>query len=299
MQDSSDQTYSGYVAIVGRPNVGKSTLLNHMLRQKISITSRKPQTTRHNLLGIDTQGAHQAVYIDTPGIHARTDKALNRYMVANAKSALVGVDVIVMVLESGQWQAEDEAVLKLVAGHSVPIIGVLSKIDLLKDKTLLLPELQRLAELEVFTEMVPVCALRGEGIEDLRTCVFNYLPAGQHLFGEEEVTDKSERHLVEEIVREKVMRQLGDEIPHAATVVVIKFDAQPALVEIHAEVYVERAGQKSIVIGKDGARLKQIGEQARRDIEVLLDCKVMLHLWVKVRKGWTNDPRAMSRLGYD
>ncbi len=299
METNEQTSRCGYVAIVGRPNVGKSTLLNHVLRQKLSITSRKPQTTRHNLLGIDTLDEYQALYIDTPGIHARTERALNRYMVANAKGALQGVDVIVMVAECGVWKPEDEAVLNLVRAQSAPAIAVLSKIDLLAQKTAILPELERYAGFDRFAAIVPICALRAEGVEDVRQCVFEQLPVAPHLYGADEITDKSQRYLVEEIVREKVMRQLGDEIPHAATVVVIKFSETPQLTEIHAEIYVEREGQKRIVIGGQGSRLKQIGEQARGDIEKLLDSKVMLNLWVKVRKGWTNDPRLMSRLGYD
>ncbi len=293
----------GYVALCGRPNVGKSTLLNHILRQKISITSRRPQTTRYNVLGVDTHGNHQAVYIDTPGIHAKTGKALNRYMVEHAKSALRDVDLSLMVVEATRWTEEDEAVLKLIQGRGEAVAAI-TKIDLLQDKTELLPVMERLGQTGVFAEIVPVCALRDEGIEDLRRVVFSALPEGGHHFDADEVTDQTERRIVAEIIREKLMRQLGDEIPHSATVTVERFaadqkqDGSP-LTEIHANIYVERPSQKKIVIGRNGKRLKLIGELARADIEVLLDQQVMLHLWVKVRKGWTDDEQLMRRLGYD
>ncbi len=293
------EQFCGYVALLGRPNVGKSTLLNHIVRQKISITSRKPQTTRHNLIGVDTEGRHQAIYMDTPGIHQRTEKALNRFMVSNAKAALKDVDLRVLVVEAGKWQAEDQHVLDLLAAVPGENLAVLSKVDLLADKTLLLPEIERLHDSGLFTEVIPVSALKFDGVEDLRAQIFKRLPAGPHLFAEDEVTDQTVRHLVEEIVREKLMRQLGDEIPHSTAVLVERFVEEDGLTEIHADIYVERDGQKRIVIGKQGARLKLIGSEARKDIERLLDGKVMLHLFVKVRKGWTNSNRLLKRLGYD
>lgn len=299
MDSDAVESYCGYVALLGRPNVGKSTLLNHVLRQKISITSRKPQTTRHNLLGVDTEGTYQAIYMDTPGIHQRTEKALNRYMVANAKAALKDVDLRVMVVEAGKWQQEDQHVLELLTAAPGRNIAVLSKVDLVSDKTSLLPEIQRLDETGLFEEIIPMSALRFDGVESFREQVFKRLPDGPHLFAEDEITDQTVRHLVEEIVREKLMRQLGDEIPHSTAVLVERFVEEPELTEIHADIYVERDGQKRIVIGKQGARLKLIGSEARKDIEKLLDTKVMLHLFVKVRKGWTNSSRLLQRLGYD
>jgi len=296
----ADQTYCGYVALLGRPNVGKSTLLNHLLRQKISITSRKPQTTRQNMLGVDTEGAYQAIYTDTPGIHKRVDKALNRYMVANATAALRDVDLRVMLIEAGKWKDEDEHVLEMLrTAKGGCSLAVLSKVDLVNDKNVLLPEMQRLHDTGVFEEIIPLSALRFEGVETFRQQIFKRLPEGPHFFAEDEVTDQSERRLVEEIVREKLMRQLGDEIPHSAAVVVERFVSNEKITEIHADIYVERDGQKRIVIGKQGARLKLVGIEARKDIERLLEAKVMLHLFVKVRKGWTNDDRQMNRLGYD
>ncbi|MEM7080412.1 MAG: GTPase Era [Pseudomonadota bacterium] len=287
----------GFVAIVGRPNVGKSTLLNHVLRQKISITSRKPQTTRHNLTGVDTEQDRQALYIDTPGLHRNVNKALNKYMVSAALAALKDVDVIVMVVEAGRWREEDDWVLAQVARYAVPRIAVLNKVDLLARKADLLPEIAQLSERGVFDEIIPLSALKSDGVESLRAEVFKRLPEGVHHFDADDVTDQSMRHLVEEIVREKLMRQIGDEIPHSAAVVVERY-AEGAVTEIHADIYVERDSQKRIVIGQQGKRLKLIGSEARTEIETLIDGKVMLHLWVKVRKGWTNDPRLMARLGY-
>lgn len=301
MQDEREhiETYCGHVALLGRPNVGKSTLMNHVLRQKISITSRKPQTTRHNLLGVDTDARHQAIYIDTPGIHTRTDRALNHYMVDEAKGALRDVDVRVLVVEAGQWRDEDDYVLKLLGEVGGECIAVLSKVDLSKKKENLLPQMQRLNELGNFGAIVPVSALRDDGVQEFRQEVFARLPVGPHLYDPDQVTDQTERHLVEEIIREKLMRQLGDEIPHAAAVMVVLFTPGDKVTEIHAEIYVEREGQKRIVIGRDGQRLKLVGQEARKDIERLLDTTVMLNLWVKVRKGWTNSAQLMRRLGYE
>ena len=292
-------TRCGYVALVGRPNVGKSTLLNHVLGQKISITSRKPQTTRRNLIGVDTQHQNQAIYVDTPGIHQQTERELNRYMVSNATSALSDVDLLVVLFEGGKTTPADEHVLNLVAAHEVPKFAVLSKVDLIKDKTALLPQIQALGERSLFDEIVPLSALKEDGVERFREHVFDRLPLGPHFFADDEVTDQPERFLVAEIVREKLMRQLGDEIPHSATVVVEHFKHGDKVIDIHADIVVERDGQKRIVIGKQGSRLKLIGQESRKDIELMLDHQVMLHLWVKVRKGWTNSALHMRNLGYD
>ena len=295
---NSKKTKSGYVALFGRPNVGKSTLLNYLLRQKISITSRKPQTTRVNLLGIDTQDTHQAIYVDTPGIIKKTRNTLNRFMVDNAKSLLGDVDLAVLLIEAGKFTEADEHVVSLLKDRSGMTICALTKIDLMKKKTELLPEIEKLGSLDLFEEIVPISALKKDGINEFRNVVFKLLPEGNHLFEENQITDKSEQFIAGELIREKVMRQLGDELPHSAAVSIESFAELDRLTEIRACIHVERESQKKIVIGAKGLRLKRIGSDARRDIEILLDRKVMLRLWVKVDKGWTNQTVGLHRLGY-
>lgn len=290
----------GYVAILGRPNVGKSTLMNHLLGQKIAITSRKPQTTRHNLLGVDTEGANQAIFVDTPGIHATAGgRAINRYMVRAATSVLADVDLALFLFEANRWTEEDELVLEHLKQAKCPVVAVINKTDLLEQRELVLPVMAQTAERFEFSEIVPVAALKKRGLDELRELVFSYLPAGPHMFAEDQVTDKSERFLVAEIIREKLMRRLGDELPHRSTVAIERYKEGSSVLEIHAVVYVERAGQKQIMIGKGGERMKGIGSDARTDIEVLLDRKVMLRLWVKVKANWTDDERSLSHLGYE
>ena len=293
-----EQTKSGYVALFGRPNVGKSTLLNYLLRQKISITSRKPQTTRVNLLGIDTRKSHQAIYVDTPGIIKKTRNTLNRFMVDNAKSLLGDVDLAVLLIEAGKFSEADEHVVSLLKGRAGKTICALTKIDLVKKKTDLLPQIENLSSFDLFEEILPISALKKDGIEEFRNVVFKLLPEGSHLFEENQITDKSEQFIAGELIREKVMRQLGDELPHSAAVSIESFAELERLTEIRACIHVERESQKKIVIGSKGLRLKRIGSDARRDIEILLDRKVMLRLWVKVDKGWTNQTVGLHRLGY-
>jgi len=303
--DAPEQADSrcGYVALVGRPNVGKSTLMNHLLRQKIAITSRKPQTTRHLLLGVDTEGNAQAIYVDTPGIHdfsARdTRREINRYMVRAATAALHDVDLVLLLVERDQWTREDQRVVDELRRTPVPKLAVINKIDQLPRRELLLPVMARLGELDLFDAIVPVSALKGSGLDVLREEIFARLPHGPHLFPRDQVTDQSERFLVGEIIREKLMRRLGEELPHRLAVVVERFEDDGELVDIAADIYVERAGQKRIVVGQGGEKLKSIGQQARADIERFLERPVMLRLWVKVRRGWTNDPAALRRLGYE
>lgn len=292
-------TRCGYVALVGRPNVGKSTLLNHILGRKIAITSRKPQTTRHNLLGVVTDGLCQAVYVDTPGIHEVGSRAMNRHMVRAATSVLSDVDVIVMLIEGGRWVEEDDLVLRHIRAASAPCIAALSKIDLLADRAMLLPQIRQLSELNAFDAIVPISALRDIGLDSLKSEVIKRLPAGPHLFPADQITDKSERFIAGEIVREKLMRQLGDELPHRAAVVIERYVTGKRLTEIDANIYVEREGQKAIIIGKHGARLKSIGTDARLDIERMIGQRVMLRLWVKVKAGWTNSEGTLRRLGFE
>ena len=290
---------AGYVAILGRPNVGKSTLLNHILGQKISITSRKPQTTRHRILGIKTEGDSQALFIDTPGMHKDTPKAINRYMNRTAVSAIADVDVIVFVVDALKWQPDDELVLDKFRHSPCPVILVVNKIDRVSEKERLLPHLQFLAKQYEFSEIFPVSALKGDNLKELEAMIMKHLPPGKPLFDEDQITDRSERFIVAELVREKLMRQLGDEIPYELTVELEEFVREAGLITISAAILVERDSQKSIVIGNKGQRMKLIGREARLDMEEMLDSKVMLNLWVKVKRGWSDDDRALKTLGYD
>ncbi len=295
----TDSTRCGYVAIVGRPNVGKSTLLNHILGMKLSITSRKPQTTRHQIMGVKTEKGVQAIYVDTPGIHQRRSTAINKYMNRAATSMLSNdVDVILFVVQALQWTEEDQAVLDKLQTVKTPVVLVINKIDRAKDKDKLLAYTAETAAKYNFAEVVPVSALRGKGIDVVESVVARYLPESEFIYDEDQLTDRSVRFLCAEIIREKLVRELGQELPYTTTVDIEKFEEQPGLITIHALIYVESNGQKSIIIGRKGERLKSIGSSARRDIEKLVDNKVYLNLWVKVREGWSNDERALRGLGY-
>lgn len=289
----------GYVAIVGRPNVGKSTLLNHILGQKISITSRKPQTTRHQVLGIKTQDQYQIIFVDTPGLHKDADKAINRYMNRAASSAIKDVDLVVFVVDRTAWTEEDAMVLEQIERAGLPAMLVVNKVDLLVDKADLLPHLQMLAEKSDFAAILPVSALQKHNVAELETEILKFLPESGYFFPEDQITDRSQRFLAAEIVREKIMRQLGEEIPYAITVEIEAFAQEGEVLHISAVIFVERKGQKKILIGEKGSRLRSIGSDARRDMELLFDSKVMLRLWVKVKSGWSDDERALRSLGYD
>lgn len=289
----------GYVAIVGRPNVGKSTLLNHLLGQKISITSRKPQTTRHRVLGIKTEGGNQIIFVDTPGLHMQAEKAINRYMNRAASAAIRDVDVVVMVVDRTAWTEEDAMVLEQVRQGGLPCLLVVNKVDLLEDKAALLPHLKTLAAKADFAAILPVSALRRHNIAELEKEIVKLLPESGYFFPEEQITDRSQRFLAAEIVREKIMRQLGEELPYSITVEIEEFAQQDAVLHIAALIFVERKGQKKILVGEGGSRLRSIGTEARRDMELLFDSKVMLRLWVKVKSGWSDDERALRSLGYD
>ncbi|MBN7798172.1 GTPase Era [Parahaliea mediterranea] len=289
----------GYVAIVGRPNVGKSTLLNYLLGQKISITSRKPQTTRHQVLGIKTEGRDQIIFVDTPGLHKVETRAINRVMNRAASSAIKDVDVVLFVVDRTAWTEEDEMVLQHVQRSGLPAIVVVNKVDLLDDKQALLPQLEFLAGKGDFKAVMPVSALRRHNLEALEREVLALLPVSGHFFPEEQVTDRSQRFLAAEIVREKIMRQMGEELPYSVTVEIEEFAQEGAVLHISALVLVERKGQKKMIIGEGGARLRSIGTEARQDMEQLFDSKVMLRLWVKVKSGWSDDERALRSLGYD
>jgi GTP-binding protein Era len=289
----------GYVAIVGRPNVGKSTLLNHILGQKISITSRKPQTTRHQVLGIKTEDQYQIIFVDTPGLHKDADKAINRYMNRAATSAIKDVDLVVFVVDRTAWTEEDAMVLEQIQRAGLPTMLVVNKVDLLADKSDLLPHLQVLAEKGDFAAILPVSALQKHNVAELETELLKFLPESGYFFPEDQITDRSQRFLASEIVREKIMRQLGEELPYAITVEIEAFAQEGEILHISAVIFVERKGQKKILIGEKGSRLRSIGSDARRDMEMLFDSKVMLRLWVKVKSGWSDDERALRSLGYD
>jgi GTP-binding protein Era len=279
-------TRCGYVAIVGRPNDG------------VAITSRKPQTTRHNMLGIKTEGNVQAVYVDTPGLHKNGEKALNRYMNKTASAALKDVDVVIFVVERTRWTEEDQMVLERIQYVQGPVIVAINKTDRIEDKSELMPHLEWLQQQLPNAIIVPISAQHGHNLEALEQQVANNLPESEHFFPEDQITDRSSRFLAAELVREKIMRQLGAELPYQITVEIEEFKQQGRTLHIHALILVERDGQKKIIIGDKGERIKRIGMEARKDMEVLFDSKVMLNLWVKVKGGWSDDERALRSLGY-
>lgn len=291
----------GYVAIVGRPNVGKSTLMNQILGQKLSITSRKPQTTRHRVLGIKTEEGAQSIYVDTPGMHLGAEKAINRYMNKTASTALKDVDVVVFVVEGTRWTDEDQMVLERLQYATCPVYLVVNKVDQINDRDAnLMPHIQMLAEKREFAGVIPISAQKGQNVDQLEQLIGAQLPEGVHFFPEDQITDRSSRFLAAELVREKLMRQLGDELPYATTVEIEEFaQDEVGVLHISALILVERDGQKRIVIGEKGSKLKVIGRDARQDMERMFDAKVMLHLWVKVKGGWSDDERALRSLGYN
>ena len=288
----------GYGALLGRRNVGKSTLLNRMLGQKVSITSKKPQTTRHRLLGIKTIDACQILYFDTPGIHCEETRAINRYMNRSALSIIRDMDVVLFMLDRTAWTAEDQKVADALARFPGKLIIAVNKIDQLKKKNDLLLVLEKLQQTFTEAELVPISAVTGENVKELESIIEKHLPEGPFFFPDDQITDKTERFLVAETVREKLTRQLGEEIPYVLTIQVDRFEVGDKITEIDVTIFVEKDGQKAILIGKKGARLKQIGIDARKDIEALLDTQVMLSTWVKVKSGWSDDDRALKSLGY-
>ncbi len=301
MSDHSDlpTTRCGYVAIVGRPNVGKSTLLNHILGQKISITSRKPQTTRNNVVGIKTEGDIQIMFVDTPGMHLGQQKAINRYMNRAANTAMKDVDVVVFVVDRFIWTEEDEAVAEKLQHASCPIILAVNKVDQIEDKESLLPHLELLSQKLKIAEIIPLSALRNVNLDRLEQLIIDRMPEGMHMYPDDQITDRSSRFMAAEIVREKITRQLGDELPYEMAVEIEEFKQEGNLLNISALILVERDGQKRILIGDKGERIKLIGTDARKDMEKLFDMKIMLKLWVKVKSGWSDDERALRSLGYN
>jgi GTP-binding protein Era len=288
---------SGIIAIVGRPNVGKSTLLNRLVGEKISIVARKAQTTRQRLAGILTRPEAQFVFVDTPGFQTRHAGALNRTMNRSVSAALAEVDLVILVVEAGRFTGEDEAVIRLLPRER-PVVLALNQIDRMQDKAALLPLLDRLRQAFPFAALVPVSASLGTQIEDLLAEVRARLPREGFLFGEDELTDRSERFLAAEFIREKIFRLLGDELPYASTVKIEKFEQDGALRRISAAILVDRPAHKGIVIGKGGQMLKRIASEARQDMERLFDGKVFLEVFVQVRSGWSEDERLLRSLGY-
>ncbi|HBP15106.1 MAG: GTPase Era [Pseudomonadota bacterium] len=292
----------GYAGIVGRPNVGKSTLLNHLMGTKLSITSRKPQTTRINLLGISTRGQTQIIFVDTPGLRdLRPDpsgRKINRYMSNQAMAAVADVDLAVLLVDARGWTEADEAVLALIKREGVAAICGINKIDRLARKDVLLPLMKEIHDKYAFEAIIPMSALHRRGLDDLSAEIAGLMPDGPHLFDSDALTDRPLVFLVAEAIREKLMRQLGDELPHRTTVVVERYDVGAVITEIDAVIYVERQSQKAIVIGRGGKRLKAIGQEARGNIEDLAGGKVMLNLWVKVQPGWSNNDELLARFGY-
>ncbi|MGQ0658164.1 MAG: GTPase Era [Chromatiales bacterium] len=287
------------MTITGRPNVGKSTLLNQLVGRKLSITSRKPQTTRNRLLGIMTQGAVQIIYVDTPGLQMRTPRALNRLMNREVLAALRDVDVILFVVEAMRWFDDDTYVLAQLEAMSTSLILVVNKVDRVADRQELLPDLQSKAAAGKFADVVPVSALSGANLEALERCIQTHLPERAHLFPDDQLSDRNERYFAAEFIREKLVRMLGEELPYSTSVVIDEFAEQAAIVRISAIIWVERQGQKPIVIGEKGRTLKRIGELARRDIEHFLGKQVYLRTWVKVKENWADDAALLRQLNLE
>ncbi len=295
----SEMKQCGLIAIVGRPNVGKSTLLNSLLGQKISITSKKPQTTRHRILGILTEGNQQAVLVDTPGLHSDEKRAINRLMNRAASSSIAEVELVVFLVEGTHWTTDDELVLTKVRNSGSPCILVINKIDNVQDKEALLPHLQKLGSKYNFTDIVPISASKGDNVDKIKALCLKSLPEGDFWFPEDYITDRSSRFMASEIVREKLIRFTGDELPYSTTVEIEQFKVDgKGILHINALILVERETQKRMVIGNKGEKLKTIGKEARRDMEALFDQKVFLETWVKVKSGWADDERALHSLGY-
>lgn len=292
-------SYCGYIALVGRPNVGKSTLLNRILQQKLSITSKKPQTTRHTILGINTQGEDQYIYVDTPGIHQGSKKAMNRMMNKTAMSVLGDVDVIAFLVDGTHWQEEDEYVLSLIKRSSVPCVLVINKVDKIEDKAQMLPWIEQISQKHQFDAIIPLSAKTGLQVDELEAKLKDYLPEGPHLFPDDQVTDRSVKFLCAELLREKIFRFCGQELPYSVTVDIESFKDEGALVRIHALILVDKENHKRMIIGDKGQKLKEMATGARLDMEKLLEKKVFLQCWCKVKSGWSDDERILKQLGYD
>ncbi len=288
----------GYVAFIGQPNVGKSTLMNHLLGQKISITSRKPQTTRHQILGIKTSEKGQAIFMDTPGMHSSDKKAFNRYLNRTADTTLLGVDLVVWLIDGLAWQDYDAIIFEKLKKAQLPVILAVNKIDRVKNKEAIFAFFADAQKKFPFKEIIPISALKQTNLTLLDNLIMQNLPQGNNIYPEDQITDRPERFLVSEIIREKLTRRLGDELPYALTVEIERYEEHPNITKIYALIWVERETQKNIVIGKQGELLKSIGTEARKEIENLIATKVYLQLWVKVKSGWSDNERALQSLGF-
>lgn len=293
-----EKTFCGYIALVGRPNVGKSTLLNSFLGEKVSIVTPKPQTTRHRILGIKTTDQAQMIFVDTPGYHVGEKNMINRYMNRVALSALEEVDVILLVVQALRWTQEDEYLLQHLKTR-IPVIALVNKVDLIDNKKQLLPFLTELSQRYAFDSIVPVSAKKMDGLEIVEQALLQKLPEGTHLFDAEQLTDKSVRFMVAERIREKLFMQLEEELPYALTVEIESFKEEAGMLYIAAVIWVERDSQKGIIIGAKGSKLKEVGEAARKSIIKLTGRRVFLQLWVKVKSGWSGNERTLKSLGYD
>ena len=296
--NSSTTKKTGMVSLIGKTNVGKSTLLNQLVEQKVSITSRKPQTTRQRLLGIKTEGSNQIIYVDTPGFHQGHKRALNKFMNKTALSSIEGVDIVLFVVDALNFSVTDEHLLSQVSTKDNQVMLVINKIDKVAKKEKLIPFVEEVTKLFPFSEVIPISALKRKNIDILEKEITKRLPVGAHLYPEDQIADSSERFLTSEIIREKCISRVGDEIPYRLSVVIDNFKEEDKLITIDGTIYIEKSSQKGIVIGEQGKRLKAIGTAARKDLERMLGNKVMLRLWVKVKKDWTNDRSALNFMGY-
>jgi|TARA_B100000902_G_scaffold396105_1_gene456262 GTP-binding protein Era len=290
---------SGYISIVGKTNVGKSTLLNEILGQKVAITSRKPQTTRHRLLGIKTIEDSQMIFIDTPGFHKGHKRALNQYMNKVASSAMKGVDVLIYVIEGLNWTEEDQELMSQIPEGYETSILVINKIDKIEQKEDLLPFIGSMSELNKFSDIIPLSALKKQNVSSLVDSILLKIPEGDHIYPSDQVVDVSERFLASEIIREKCITRVGDELPYRISVAIDKFKEEDKITHIDATLFVEKSSQKGMLIGSSGSKLKSIGTAARLELEEVLQTKIMLNLWVKVKSGWTDDEAMLSTMGYD
>ncbi|PIE45217.1 MAG: GTPase Era [Gammaproteobacteria bacterium] len=289
---------AGYIAIIGRPNVGKSTLLNYILGEKLAITSRKPQTTRQNLLGIYTREGAQCVFVDTPGLHIAADKKINQYMNKSARLATEFVDIIIHISDATRWTDDDDYALQLLKNTNKPVIAVVNKMDLLAEQNAIIPKIEALQQRYPYAEIVPVSALKNINVAHLLDILVNYLPYGEQIFPEAQITTASMRFIAAEIVREKLFKALHQELPYSLTVVTDSYKESDDKVEIFVTILIERASQKAIIIGKGGKIIKMIGIQARKELEALLERKVTLKTWVKIKENWSDNSASLQQLGF-